>query len=194
MLGLKLNHVSKRGPRLFSDGWAHRFSIKWNVTKLRLGRPRYWITPLMVSPFQSGITYCLTVNHYRDWNHADLMNLTLNQKDQRTTLTRTHKYANSTHKHNTYTTQYTPWLCQGKYNWCITFGYIVLLFVYFSNSPSDMWKKLAFWGTSMKLGTLIPLVIINVFGYGPRQFHPLVKMAAILLAPLSENGIFLISP
>ena len=32
-----------------------------------------------------------------------------------------------------------------------------------------MWKNLAFWGTSMKLGTTMPLVIADDFIYGANQ-------------------------
>ena len=42
----------------------------------------------------------------------------------------------------------------------------------FMNSPSDMWKNLAFWGTSMKLGRMVPLVIANDFRYGATQVSP----------------------
>ena len=35
-----------------------------------------------------------------------------------------------------------------------------------------MWKNLAFLGTSMKFGTIMPLVIANDFRYGATQVAP----------------------
>ena len=39
-------------------------------------------------------------------------------------------------------------------------------------SPSDTWKNLAFGGTSMEFGTIMPLVIANDFRYGATEFSP----------------------
>ena len=45
----------------------------------------------------------------------------------------------------------------------------------------------------MKFGTIMPSVIVNDFRYGAMQVSPHGQMAAVLLTPLPENSIFVIS-
>ena len=39
-----------------------------------------------------------------------------------------------------------------------------------SISPRDMWKNLAFWGTSMKLGRICLWLLLMILDMGPRNF------------------------
>ena len=54
-------------------------------------------------------------------------------------------------------------------------------------------KKSGILGTIMKLGTIMPLTIANNLDMGPGQFHPVDELEAILLTPLLETSIFVIT-
>ena len=60
-------------------------------------------------------------------------------------------------------------------------------------SPSDIWKNLAFWSTSMRLGTIIPLVIANDSRYGTTPVSPCRQNGGHFVYANTGNSIFVIS-
>ena len=66
--------------------------------------------------------------------------------------------------------------------------------VFFARHADTRYVREEMYTRVQNLVRLCPWSLLMILDMGPRKFHPVDKMAAILLTPLPEKSIFVISP